>query len=71
MPGLPVPMPISKRPPVSIESECASHAVLQAGRSGEAYTKVPTRRSVRVAATASVGPGAGCHCGTSGISNVE
>ena len=47
------------------------HAVLQTGRSGEAYTQVPTRRSARVAATASVGPGAGCHCGTSGISSVE
>ena len=31
-------------------------------RSGEAYTHVPTCRSARVAATASVGPGAGCHC---------
>ena len=35
---------------------------LQGVRSGEAYTHVPTRRSARVAATASVGPGAGCHC---------
>ena len=69
--GLPVPMPISKRPSVSTDSECASHAVLQAGRSGEAYTQVPTRRSVRRRDGASVGPGAGCHCGTSGISSVE
>ena len=47
MPGLPVPMPISKRPSVSTDSECASHAVLQAGRSGEAYTQVPTRSAHR------------------------
>ena len=71
MPGLPAPMPISKRPSVSTDSECASHAVFQAWRSGEAYTQVPTRRSARPAATASVGPGAGCHRGTSGISSVE
>src|SRR5215510_9610021 len=64
-------MPISKRPSVSTDSECASQAVLQAGRSGEAYTHVPTRRSARVAATASVGPGAGCQYGTSGMSSVE
>jgi hypothetical protein len=71
MPGLPVPTPSSKRPSVSTDSECASHAVIHAGRSGEAYTQVPTRRPVRAAAVASVGPGAGCHCGTSGISRVE
>src|SRR6266851_9844662 len=64
-------MPISKRPSVSTDSECASHAILQGVRSGEAYTHVPTRRSARVAATASVGPGAGCHCRTSGIRSVE
>ncbi len=63
-------MPISKRPSVITDSECASQAVLQAGRSGEAYTHVPTRRSDTVAATASAGPGAGCHFGTSGISSV-
>ena len=71
MPGLPVPMPISKRPSVSTDSECASHAIIHGGRSGEAYIQVPTRRSARAAATASVGAGAGCHCGTSGISSVE
>ena len=62
IPGRPVPMPISKRPSVSTDSECASHAMFQAGRSGAAYTHVPTRRSARVAATANAGPGAGCHC---------
>ena len=30
MPGRPVPMPISKRPFVSTDSECASHAVIHA-----------------------------------------
>ena len=43
----------------STDSEWASHAVLHAGRSGEAYTQVPTRRSVRAAARTSVGPGEG------------
>ena len=37
------------------------YAILQGMRSGEAYTHVPTRRSASVAATANVGPGAGCH----------
>src|SRR5262249_47488350 len=63
--------PISKRPSVSTDSECASHAVIHGGRSGQAYTQVPTCRSARAAAKASVGPGAGCHCGTSGISSGE
>src|SRR5205809_577311 len=40
-----MPMPIPKRPSVSTDSECASHAVVQAGRTGEAYTQVPTRLS--------------------------
>jgi hypothetical protein len=53
-------MPISKRPPVSTDSECASQAKLQGVRGGEAYTHVPTCRSARVAAAAGVGPGAGC-----------
>src|SRR6266508_3565352 len=35
-----MPMPISKRPSLSTDSECASHAVVQAGRTGEAYTQV-------------------------------
>src|SRR4029079_13642539 len=30
-----------------------------------------TRRSARLAARASVGPGAGCHCGTAGLRSVE
>src|SRR6266542_98193 len=64
-------MPISKRPSVSTDSECASQAKLQGVRSGEAYIHVPTRRSARVAATANVGPGAGCHYWTSGIRSVE
>src|SRR5262245_56889685 len=71
IPGLPVPTPISKRPSVTTDSEWASHAVLHSGRSGEAYTQVPTRRSVRAAARARVGPGAGCYRGTSGIRSVE
>jgi hypothetical protein len=59
------------RPSLSTESECASHAVVQAGRTGEAYIQVPTRISAISAARASVGHGAGCHPGTSGISSVE
>ena len=70
-PGRPVPMPISKRPSLSTDSECASHAVVQAGRTGQAYTQVPTRIPARPAARASIGPGAGCHGGTSGMSSVE
>jgi hypothetical protein len=66
-----VPMPISKRPSVSSDSECASHAVIHAGRSGEAYTHVPTRRPVSAATVASSGPGAGYSCGKSGTSSVE
>jgi hypothetical protein len=45
--------------------------MVQAGRSGDAYTQVPTRKSVKPAAKANVGPGAGCHRGTSGIRSVE
>jgi len=72
-PGSPGAMPISKRPSVSTDSECASHAKLLGGRSGEAYTTYPPRQfgGRESPATASVGPGAGCHCRTSGISNVE
>ena len=57
MPGLLAPMPFSKRPSVSTDSECASHAKFWEVRNGEAYTHVPTCRSARVAATANVGPG--------------
>ena len=41
IPGLPVPTPISKRPSVSTESECASHAVIQAGRTGRHTPRCP------------------------------
>ena len=45
MPGLPVPIPISKRPSVSTDRECASHAVLpglvqRGGIHPSAYTQV-------------------------------
>jgi len=46
----------------NLSASDVSHAILQGMRSGEAYTHVPTRRSASVAATANVGPGAGCHC---------
>jgi len=58
IPGLPVAMPISMRPSVSTDGECASQAKFRDVRSGEAHIHAPTRRSARVAATARVGPGA-------------
>jgi flavin reductase (DIM6/NTAB) family NADH-FMN oxidoreductase RutF len=45
--------------------------MFHAGRSGDAYTQVPTLSSVTAAARASAGAGAGCQCGTSGMSSVE
>ena len=66
----PVPMPMSKRPWVSTERLCASHAACRGVRSGLASTNVPTRTGATVAATASEENGES-NCTPSGMSTVE